>query len=368
MTATGVQQMEQNIARCRLVLSIAAMVAVYVDPTEPLLSRWVPLVSGPFVMDHRLTIIMTSHLIYSACVYVSLRREWLLPERVAMWTMWVDVLFGAAIGTLTEGVTSPSYVFFAFAVVAAALRAGLRQTIVVTALTVGLYGCLILISTRGSADVYIMRPVYLAITGYLVGYLGQQRLELQEEMRRLEGLEQRHRIGRDLHDNFAQALAGIDLRLEGCRKQLQANPGAEVLTALTELQKGVKREFDELRSYTRTLAGLELTTVPAGVRRTTQLSINAEVSGSVDLIDHILQITREGINNMRHHADASTGTVAIHADGDEVHISIEDDGVGFRVHAPPWSIASRVSEIGGRIQVVDTRGRGAQLLITVPQG
>jgi len=32
-----------------------------------------------------------------------------------------------------------------------------------------------------------MRPVYLGITGYLVGYLGQQRLELQEQMRQLEG-------------------------------------------------------------------------------------------------------------------------------------------------------------------------------------
>ena len=197
---------------------------------------------------------MVLHLAYSVFVYVALWREWVSPRRVATPTMWIDVLFGAAIGTLTEGVTSPAYPFFAFAVVAAGLRAGLRQAMRVTAASVGLYECLILISTRGGAEVYIMRPVYLAITGYLVGYLGQQHLELQDEMRQLEVTEQRHRIARDLHDNFAQALAGINLRLEGCRRQLRANPAAEMLTELTELQESVKREFDDLRTL-HALAG-----------------------------------------------------------------------------------------------------------------
>src|SRR5262249_59659031 len=127
------------------------------------------------------------------------------------WTMWIDVFFGSAIGTLTEGETSPSFPFFAFAVVAAGLRAGLRQALQVTAASVAAYVCLILFSTRGSAEMYIMRPVYLAITGYLVGFLGQQRLELQDNMRPLQAADQRHRIARHLHANFAQALAGINL-------------------------------------------------------------------------------------------------------------------------------------------------------------
>jgi len=368
MTTSGLQQMEYTIARCRLVLSIAGLVAVYIDPAEPLVSHWIPWVSGPFTMDYRLLTVMVLHLAYSLAVYASLWRERWPAERVAAYTMWLDVLFGAAIGTLTEGATSPAYAFFAFAVVAAGLRAGLRQALWVTAASVGLYECLLLLSTRGGADVYLMRPAYLAITGYLVGFLGQQRLELQDEMRQLEATEQRHRIARDLHDNFAQALGGINLRLEGYRRELRINPGANLLTDLTELQDSIKRELDELRGYTRSLAGVEVTPSTTQAEVGTRLRVRAELTGSPDLVEHILQIAREGISNVRRHAQARSATIEIRTDDGQVHVSIEDDGVGFEAHTAPWSIASRVKEIGGRIDVVPTPGRGAHLLITVPQG
>ena len=368
MTATGVQHMERNIARCRVVLSVAAIVAMYIDPAPPLLSGWIPLASGPFVMDFRLVLVMGAHFLYSSAIYLGLWQEWLSPVGVGARTMWVDVLFGAAIGILTEGVTSPSFPFFAFAVVAVGLRAGLRPAVLVTAASVGLYMCLILISARGGAEVYIMRPIYLAITGYLVGYLGQQRIELQEEMRQFEVAEQRHRIARELHDGFAQALAGINLRLEGCRRTLRAHPAGDVLTELTELQDSVKHEFDELRTYTRSLAGLDATDTAPAAAAAPQLCVNAALSGSVDLVEHVLQIVREGINNVRRHARATRATIEIRTEDAQVHVSIDDDGVGFHGDNPPWSIASRVKEIGGRIQIVADERPGAHLMITLPHG
>jgi signal transduction histidine kinase len=365
MTATGVPQLEQNIARCRIVLSMAAIVAVYIDPAEPLLSRWIPLVSGAFVMDFRLAVVMFAHLAYSLFVDAALRRAWVSQRRVVLPTIWIDVLFGAAIGTLTEGPTSPAYPFFAFAVLAAGLRAGQRQAIWVTAASVGLYECLILISTAGGAEVYIMRPVYLAITGYLVGYLGQQWLDLQDEMRQFEIGAQRHRIARDLHDNFAQALAGINLRLESCRRKLRASPGADVLPDLTELQESVTREHDELRSFSRSLVGLEVTPARRDSDSAARLSLRAELAGSLDLVDHVLQIAREGIANVRRHARAANARIEIQAQPREVRVSIADDGVGFQSDTLPWSIESRVREVGGSVQIVADK-EGARLLITVP--
>ena len=207
----------------------------------------------------------------------------------------------------------------------------------------------------------------MAITGYLVGYLGQQYLELQDEIRRLEVAEQRHRIARELHDNFAQALAGINLRLEGCRRQLQSNPGAEVLSDLTELQDSVKREFDHLRRYTRSLAGMEVTPATIDALTAPRLQMTADVSGSLDLVDHILQIAREGINNVRRHARARTDQVEIRGDQSQVRVRIDDDGIGFTGDGTPWSIASRVKELGGQIDIVAGAARGTHLLITVPQ-
>ena len=360
-------QLEQNIARCRLVLSIAAFAAVYVDPAEPLLSRWIPLQSGPFVMDPRLLTVMGAHFIYSLILFIGFTGRHVWSPRAAARTVWIDVLFGAAMATLTEGVTSPAYPFFAFAVVTAGLRSGLRHAMAITAASVGLYLGFLVLSTPRAAEFYIMRPVYLAITGYLVGYLGQQRDELQDELARLEQAEQRHRIARDLHDGFVQALAGINLRLEGCRRLLAAQSVAEASADLAELQDSVRREYDDLRTYMRSLAGLDGTVARTAEPTATRLNVTAHLSWSVELVDHVLQIAREGINNVRKHARASTATITIAMTQSQVHINIADDGVGFREDATPWSIASRVKEIGGRLQVLANQGGGACLSITLPQ-
>lgn len=362
---TGLQQMEHNIARCRVVLSLAAIMVVYIDPEKPLVARWIPFVSGSFTMDSRLFLVMATHLAYSLVIYVGLGR--VFPVRLAALTTWTDVLFGVAIATMTEGVTSPAFPFFAFAVVVSGLRGGFRQAMWVTTVSLVLYLGLIVVSTRGDADVYIMRPIYLAITGYLVGYLGQQRLELQEQMRQLEVAEQRHRIGRELHDGYAQALAGINLRLEGARRLLRGNAVAEVLTDLTDLQESVKREFDDLRRYARSLAGVEITASLGDEESAPRLWFRAELSGSVELIEHVLGIAREGLNNVRRHARAQTAQIDIRTDASQVLIDIQDDGVGFCHDVTPWSIASRVREIGGELQIVTAAQRGAHLVITLPQ-
>lgn len=362
MTTTGLQQMEHNIARCRLLLSLAALVVVYADPEEPLLARWIPITWGAFRMDPRLFFLMAAHLSYSTTVYFGRA----VSLRVAALTTWIDVLFAVAIGAMTEGVTGPSYPFFAFAVVVSGLRGGLKQASIVTTASLVLYLCLILVSQRREADILVMRPIYLAITGYVVGYLGQQRIELQEQMRQLEIAEQRHRIGRDLHDGYAQALAGINLRLEGARRLLRTNGTAEVLTDLTDLQESVQREYDDLRRYARSLAGVEHTPNFAAQNSATRLSVSAEVSGSVALVDHVLGIAREAISNIRRHARARSARIDIRGTASEVRLTIEDDGVGFRANVIPWSIASRVTEVGGQIEIAADRPVGARLSITLP--
>src|SRR5438105_2620252 len=74
MTEPGMQQMEHNIARCRVLLSLAAFLVVYIDPEEPLLSRWIQMDFGAFRMDTRLFVIMAAHFTYSLMVYVGLGR------------------------------------------------------------------------------------------------------------------------------------------------------------------------------------------------------------------------------------------------------------------------------------------------------
>lgn len=368
MSLNNPPHIEDRIARCRLILSVVALAAVFADPTEPFTSTWFSLVSGGFSIDPYVLGVMGTHLAYSTFIYLGAQRGWLSMRQLTTTTLWIDVVLGAAIAFMTEGATSPFYAFFAFAVVVAGFRSGLRQAMQVTIASVTLYVGLILISAPGNLNFYIMRPAYLAIVGYLVGYLGQQRIDMQQEIHQLEAAEQRHRIARDLHDGFAQALAGINLRIEGCRRLLRRNASVDALAELTDLQGSVNREYDELRAYMQTLAGVPPSPAPSGPPHSTNFSVNIRVDGPIDLIDHILQIAREGVSNIRRHAAAESARIQITAENSRVHISIEDDGVGLQHQSAPWSIASRVKELGGQIEVAGEGNAGARLSILLPQG
>jgi signal transduction histidine kinase len=368
MNAHNRLQIERRIARCRLILSSVALAAVFVDPTTPFLAMWWPLESGRFVIDPWLMLVMTSHLVYSIAMVFVARDGRIGRGRSAEFSLGIDVAWGFAIAMLTEGATSPFYPFFAFSVVVAGFRSGMRQAFIVTAVTMPLYLALIVVSAPGNTNLYIMRPVYLAIIGYLVGWLGQQRIVLQDEVQQLEAAEQRHRIARDLHDGFAQALAGINLRIEGCRRLLGRDDAATALTELTELQSSVHREYDELRRYMQTLAGVAPSPVAVAAPATaTRFSLRMDVDGSGELVDHVLQIAREAVRNVRRHANAATARVQVRQDDCEVQMVIDDDGVGLGDAAPPWSIASRVRELGGRIELQAADRPGSHLQILLPQ-
>ena len=126
----------------------------------------------------------------------------------------------------------------------------------VTFCSVALY-LLVIVLTRGITSVYDMRAVYLAIAGYLIGFFSQQRALFEAQVRELETRAERQSIARSLHDGYVQALAGVNLRLETCRALLNRNRPQDALLEITDLQTGVAREYDAVRIYLRSLAGIE---------------------------------------------------------------------------------------------------------------
>jgi signal transduction histidine kinase len=365
---TAPVDIERNIARCRIVLSLLALAAVYLDPTKPTLIRWLPLTGGRFHLDPYTLAVMLSHLGYSLALYYALVRGLGRKAMLVDLSMWLDVLFGAAIAVVTEGATSPFYVFFAFAVLTVGLRRGLRTTLFVTAASVGLYLSLIAVSGSHTANIYIMRPAYLGITGYLVGYLGQQRLVLEAQVRDLEATAQRQRIARSLHDGYAQVLAGVSLRLETGKELMRRGRSTDAFAELSDLQESLNREYDELRAYIRSLAEVDMTPEPTTLPQNTHVSVEARFDGSRVMVEHSLQIMVEAVRNIGRHARARTATIAATTEGPSVRIAIDDDGVGLPSGASaPWSIASRVAECGGTVHLPADVGGGAHLLIELPQ-
>ncbi len=343
-----------NVARARIALSIVALISIYIDPTTG---------EGIFTIDRAVLATLALHFAYGLTAYSLIRRR-ISPEQVFAMTTALDILFATAIAFFTEGPTSPSYVFFTFAIIAVGCRTGLRATLWVTFVSVALYLLLIALSPQGVKSLYMMRPAYLAVTGCVIGFLGQQRAIFEVRVRELETLAEREEIARALHDGYVQVLAGLNLRFEGLRELLIRGRTDKALEEMRELQIGVTREYDEVRAYIHSLMNLDREIAEtASSAGDTRFHFEADFSANGLLVEHILLIMLEGARNARRHAQAREVSVKAHSAGELVRITIDDDGVGFKQAEAPWAIASRVAEFGGQLRLVGQNRAGAHMEI-----
>jgi signal transduction histidine kinase len=359
--------MEHGIARARLLLSLVALASVVVDPVAPVLTEWVREFGGAVSLAVAAPAVI-AHLLYSLVIIAMIARDWVARSRIVTLTPWIDISFAAAIGLSTGAARSPLLdLFFGFGVVAVAFRAGLQRTIAVAVVSFGYYMVFIAL-LPADGFIFAMRGIYILIVGYLVGYLAQQRAYLEEEVRALEFAKQRNEIARELHDGCVQGLAAVNLRLESCRELLRRGRTEDVRGELADMQASVAGEYDQLRTLMRTLAALkprEGRGAEAGSK--THFSVRARFEGSGALAEQVLQILREGVANVRRHAQAGSASLSVQPEGDRLRITIDDDGVGFRGDVQvPWSISSRARELGGTLQVARAVP-GAHLVISLPR-
>jgi signal transduction histidine kinase len=355
MKALDFAHLDLNVARARIALSIVALISIYIDPTTA---------EGIFSIGRAVLVTLALHFAYGLTAYTLIQlRIW--PERVFAATTALDILFATAIAFFTEGPTSPSYVFFTFAIIAVGCRTGLRATLWVTLASVALYLLLIALSPQGVKSLYMMRPAYLAITGCVIGFLGQQRAIFEARVRELETLAEREEIARALHDGYVQVLAGLNLRFEGLRELVMRGRTDQVLEEMRELQIGITREYDEVRAYIHSLVNLErkIAETEAASGNETRFHLEADFAASGMLTEHILLIMLEGARNARRHAQASAVSLKTTQDGALIRITIDDDGVGYTHAEPPWAIASRVLELGGKVRLVRENREGAHMEI-----
>jgi signal transduction histidine kinase len=337
------QDLDLSIARARIALSLIAMLSLYIDPSTA---------GGLFHLNAYASTTLLCHLAYSIAMYFALSRRFARAD-IRVISTGFDLAFATAIAFITEGQTSASYVFFVFAIVATVSRARSRPIAIVTACSVALY-LLVIVLTQGIASAYLMRAVYLAIAGYLIGFFSQQRAVFEAELRELETRAERQSIARSLHDGYVQALAGVNLRLESCRALLNRNRPQDALSEITDLQAGVAREYDAVRVYLRSLAGIDREPAAELALRVSDptFEVQATFSGRSLLGEHILQIMLEGLRNSRRHGLANLVKIDVREIDDKVSITIEDDGVGLSdSSASPWAIASRVAELEGRMSM-----------------
>ncbi len=197
--------------------------------------------------------------------------------------------------------------------------------------------------------------------------------------------EERQRIARELHDDTAQRLATLLLRVRLLAMEKDAATRAErfgeLREEILETAEGVKRIARGLRPPE--LEEVGLATALHAHLRTLREAAGLDVEADIDPVDRLLapdsrlalyRVVQEALSNVVRHSGASRARLRLTVDDGFVRAVIEDAGRGFsedRVAERGGGLGlvgmqERAQMIGGRVTIESTPGEGTRIRIDVP--
>ncbi len=204
-----VARLERVLAVGRAFLTVTALAAIYVDPTEP--TRLAGLTYG----------ILSAYAIYSLVVLALVHRAPRVTPRHAVMLHGVDILWASVLTLLSEGPVSPFFLFFVFTLLAAAYRWGFRETAGTAVVTMAVYLIEIAIAAAGpwnstwfaairlELNQTILRLAYLLLMGVLLGYLAEQEKQSRAELAAIADAGRRPRVNLGLGGSLAAVARGL---------------------------------------------------------------------------------------------------------------------------------------------------------------
>ncbi len=210
-----------------------------------------------------------------------------------------------------------------------------------------------------------------------------------DERRGIALLEERSVIARELHDSLAQSLTYLKIQVARLKQQLNTSDVREQTAGVVEeLKLGINNAYRQLRELLTTfrlrIDGRGLSeALQDTVREFSQRAgidvrlhdrlLGRELDSSEQI--HVLQVVREALTNVEHHAQARCADVQLAIEQGKVCVAVEDDGVGIKDEQPPahhYGLAimrDRAATLGGTLQVSRRATGGTRVeLIFSPRG
>lgn len=244
------------------------------------------------------------------------------------------------------------------------------------------------VATRGT-DPFDERNIQmLTAVGTWAG-LSIENARLHANARRLAVLEERNRIGMDLHDGIIQSIYGVGLALEGAKLTLEEDPDA-AKERIHHAIEGLNQAIRDIRAYILDLRPRQLGSegLLHGIKRLVaeyRANTFSEVhftGPETDLKDlpqtqalALFHVCQEALANAAKHAKAKNVQVAVWTTGDRALMEVRDDGKGFDLVNMKTTIGhglanmqARAHAVGGEIDISSNTGEGTTILVWVPRG
>ena len=261
---------------------------------------------------------------------------------------------------------------------------GLGASIVVPLMAAGaVFGTLSLSNLRGSrpfeSDAVRVVELFASQAAVALEY-GRAR----EQLERLALVEDRERIGRELHDGVIQSLFAVGMNLEA--SAAIAGPGdlqERIQKAVAELDRSIR----DLRNYIfglrpGILADRQLSQAIAELAADTEdksgivMAVEVDARVAAELAPKaadVVQLVREALSNVARHSHAATARVSLRREDGEAVLAVEDDGVGFDAAAAAakggqglGNLRGRAERLGGKLTIERAEDHGTRLEVRLP--
>ncbi len=218
--------------------------------------------------------------------------------------------------------------------------------------------------------------------------LAIENARLHQNARRLAVLEERERIGMDLHDGIIQSIFGVGLSLENISHLVRENP--------QKAQEGITHTIDDLNHIIRDLRAYILDLRPRqldnedlmdGLRRLiteyrAHTLAEADLSGPKNGLHNLPQnhatilfhICQEALANAAKHASAKKVNVSVWVTDNRVLMEVTDNGHGFNMDDTKMALGhglanmlTRARSVGGEVDISSALNDGTTVLAWVPR-
>jgi PAS domain S-box-containing protein len=206
---------------------------------------------------------------------------------------------------------------------------------------------------------------------------------VREDLQRMVLVEDRERIGRELHDGAIQALFAVGMGLQSAAV-MASDP--ELRRRLGTAVVQVDEVIRDLRNYIFGLrpgaaAERDLDRALRGIAQQFEHQHGVACAVDVDKVvagrlagraADLVQVVREALSNVGRHAAATTCRLSLYAGDDAAVLEIDDDGRGI----PPdgggggWGLRNlreRAEAMGGSLEIASVPGEGTMVRLRLPQ-
>lgn len=227
----------------------------------------------------------------------------------------------------------------------------------------------------------------LAAIGSWAG-IAIENAHLHRQAGRLAVLEERERIGMDLHDGIIQSIYAVGLGLEYARVALDEDP-RQARQKLEQAIDGLNSAIRDIRTYILDLRPRQFHggDLMGGLRRLVEeYRANTQSDATLlgpkeDLVDlaqahamALFHICQEALANTAKHSQARRVDVRLWTTRDRVLLEVADNGQGFDLRKMSVTIGHglsnmhvRARKVRGDVEITSAPGEGATVLAWVPR-